>query len=92
MINSRICGKSIIYLKNIKEDIIKMLEIRGTCVNEISRVTGINRKIIQEVKNGRKMIRVSKIGKMGQLGTVHNWDLCICIYIVNIACWMVLIE
>ena len=42
MINSRICGK------------IKMLEIRGTCVNEISRVTGINRKIIQEVKNGRK--------------------------------------
>ena len=54
MINSRICGKSIIYLKNIKEDIIKMLEIRGTCVNEISRVTGINRKIIQEVKNGRK--------------------------------------
>ena len=51
MINSRICGKSIIYLKNIKEDIIKMLEIRGTCVNEISRVTGINRKIIQEVKN-----------------------------------------
>ena len=23
MINSRICGKSIIYLKNIKEDIIK---------------------------------------------------------------------
>ena len=54
MINSRICGKSILYLKNIKEDIIKMLEIRGTCVNEISRVTGINRKIIQEVKNGRK--------------------------------------
>ena len=54
MINSRICWKSIIYLKNIKEDIIKMLEIRETCVNEISRVTGINRKIIQEVKNGRK--------------------------------------
>jgi hypothetical protein len=38
----------------IKEDIIKILEIRGTCVNQISRVTGINRKIIQEVKNGRK--------------------------------------
>ena len=53
-INSRICEKSIIYLKNIEEDIIKMLEIRGTCVNQISRVTGINRKIIQEVKNGRK--------------------------------------
>ena len=54
MINSRICGKSNKNLKNIKEDIIKMLEIRGTCVNQISRVTGINRKIIQEVKNGRK--------------------------------------
>ena len=40
--------------KYIEEDIIKMLEIRGTCVNQISRVTGINRKIIQEVKNGRK--------------------------------------
>lgn len=91
MINSRICGKSIIYLKNIKEDIIKMLEIRGTCVNEISRVTGIIRKIIQEVKM-EKMIRVSQIGKMGQLGTVPNWDLCICIYIVNIVCWMVLTE
>ena len=63
MINSRICGKSIIYLKNIKEDIIKMLEIRETCVNEISRVTGINRKIIQEVKNGRKRKGCPKLRK-----------------------------
>lgn len=91
MINSRICGKSIIYLKNIKEDIIKMLEIRGTCVNEISRVTGINRKIIQEVKMEENDKSVPN-WEMGQLGTVPNWDLCICIYIVNIACWMVLIE
>lgn len=40
--------------KHIKEDIIKILGIKGTCVNQISRVTGINRKIIQEVKNGKE--------------------------------------
>ncbi len=54
-----------------------MLEIRGTCVNEISRVTGINRKIIQEVKKWKKNDKGVQNWENGtirdcpQLGFVH---------------------
>ena len=53
-----------------------MLEIRGTCVNEISRVTGINRKIIQEVKmeendKGVQNWENGTIRDCPQLGFVH---------------------